>query len=263
LFQTIVNYCFMSGVMDTTTNYMQARQVVKSSKHINTKRCLSCGTDKIKPGRRRYCTKQCRHKINWVLSLSKGLLRALNAKQAAFFFTSDFVALDVLPAWSKGISRFVLKRSAGNTPADDLKKLVLECGSKWHSMVKNNNSKSYASFCLAGETYKKDLHPDKIRPDIKSRPRLSEQERAYIRILRLEKSELAFEDNTERIKSAYKKMAKVYHPDIGGDENKFKQLNEAHSQMLQWVENPQFTCRKALRGCWAYDGFTSRWSPPL
>ena len=34
---------------------------------------------------------------------------------------------------------------------------------------------------------------------------------------------------TEEIKSAYKKLAKQYHPDHGGDAEKFKEINEAHS----------------------------------
>jgi hypothetical protein len=58
-------------------------------------------------------------------------------------------------------------------------------------------------------------------------------------------------------------MAKVYHPDMGGDEEKFKQLNAAHKQMLAWAENPLFISRKALHDCWSYDASTNRWSPPL
>jgi hypothetical protein len=58
-------------------------------------------------------------------------------------------------------------------------------------------------------------------------------------------------------------MAKIHHPDVGGDEEAFKQLQNAHEQMLHWAENPQYTFRKALEGCWFYDGYTGRWSPPL
>lgn len=32
----------------------------------------------------------------------------------------------------------------------------------------------------------------------------------------------------EEIREAYKKMAKIYHPDKGGSEEKFKELNEAY-----------------------------------
>lgn len=34
--------------------------------------------------------------------------------------------------------------------------------------------------------------------------------------------------NADEIKSAYRKLAKKHHPDLGGDPEKFKELNEAH-----------------------------------
>ena len=33
------------------------------------------------------------------------------------------------------------------------------------------------------------------------------------------------------IKTAFKNLAKKHHPDRGGDESKFKQINEAYSQI--------------------------------
>lgn len=35
--------------------------------------------------------------------------------------------------------------------------------------------------------------------------------------------------STEEIKKAYRKLAMKHHPDRGGDENFFKQINEAYS----------------------------------
>ena len=34
------------------------------------------------------------------------------------------------------------------------------------------------------------------------------------------------------IKSAFRKLAVKYHPDRGGDENKFKEINEAYYKSL-------------------------------
>jgi hypothetical protein len=250
------------ALMKTSTARVANSKVVGNPSRAREKRCLACGKPNI-DARRRYCSKECRDYINWVLSLSKGLLRAVNARYAAFSFTDDQVILDVFPVWSKHISRFVHRRIKGNKPAEDLKNLVLQFGQDWHDIVNNNGSRSYASLCLVNQNHKKDIHPNSIRPSKKSRPRLSRQETRCLEMLKLQRTDLAADGCTSKIKSAYKKMAKVHHPDVGGDEEKFKKLNDAHEQMLLWAENPQYTSRKALRECWSYDGATSRWSPPL
>jgi len=191
------------------------------------------------------------------------LLKTFNARYAAFYFTHEHVVLDILPSWSKTISSFTYRRAHGNKPAQDLKKLVLQAGSEWHRLVNNNNSRSFASLVLLEKSFKKHIDPDSIKPDINPRPRLSKHETRCLKILELDRNDLSSKGNTLKIKSAYKRMAKVYHPDIGGDEEKFKRLNEAHEGILLWAENPQYTSRKALPNCWSYDGYTNRWSPPL
>ncbi len=201
--------------------------------------------------------------MKWVLSLSKGLLKAVNARYAAFSFTDYHVALDVFPVWSKEVSRFVSMRRLGNKPAVDLKRLVLQSGKEWHGIVGNNNSRSYASLFLLNKNHKKEMDHEKIMPLRKTSPRLSSHEKVCLKVLDLDRKDLARDDNTCKIRSAYKRLAKLHHPDKGGDEERFKQLNEAHKQMLHWTENPQFTCRKALQGCWSYDSATNRWVPPL
>lgn len=248
--------------METSTTQILNSKPARYSTPTRGIRCLSCGKDPIKPGRR-YCSKECRQQINWVLSLSKGLLKAFNARYAAFSFTEDHVILDVLPVWSKEISRFVLERANGKKPAEDLKNLILESGSEWHHMVGNNNSRSYASLFLLEKNQKKNIDPKTIKPDRKARLRLTKQEKKCLKILKLDREDLSSEGQKVKIKAAYKKMAKVHHPDIGGDAEKFRQLSDAHKQMLMWAENPQYTSRKALQDCWSYDGVTNRWSPPL
>ena len=46
----------------------------------------------------------------------------------------------------------------------------------------------------------------------------------YYKILGIEK-----DATTDDVKKAYKQLAKTHHPDHGGDEEKFKEINEAHS----------------------------------
>jgi hypothetical protein len=237
-------------------------EIVREAKPTDRGRCVACGTDRIKP-RRRYCSNECRHQMNWVLWLSKGLLRTFNIRYAAFFFTKDWVILDMLPAWSSEISRFTYMRTPGSKPATDLKKLILDSGKQWHYLVGNNNSKSSASLYMLMKNHHKGADPQSIQPKKRFRPRLTKHEQVSMKILQLDKDDLISGSHTIKIKSAYKRLAKVYHPDLGGDEEKFKQLNEAHNQMLLWSRNPQYTSRKALQNCWFYDGFSNRWSPPL
>lgn len=248
--------------MKTSTAQIASRKTVWDQTRAREKRCLACGKPNI-DARRRYCSKECRDYIHWVLSLSKGLLRAVNARYAAFSFTDDRVILDVFPIWSKHVSRFVYGRVKGNKPAEDLKNLVLQFGQEWHKIVDNNASRSYASLCLVNQNHTRDILPNSIRPARKSLPRLSRHETTCLEMLKLNRADLSSQGCTAKIKSAYKKMAKVHHPDVGGDEEAFKKLNDAHEQMLSWAENPHYTSRKALPGCWSYDGATSRWSPPL
>ncbi|MFZ0449435.1 MAG: J domain-containing protein [Desulfatiglandaceae bacterium] len=238
------------------------KKPVRRAAPRRTGKCLACGTDKMNGGRR-YCSKECRQHIVWVLSLSKGLLRTFNTRYAAFSFTGNYVVLDILPVWTKGISRFVWPRTKGRKPALDLKDLVLESGREWHHMVDHKNSRSLASLHLLQRNHEAHLRPESIKPSKCSRPRLSKEEGESLKILKIEKEILSTENCTSRIKSAYKRLAKRYHPDMGGDEEAFKRLNDAHEQMLMWMENPQYTCRKALLNSWSYDSTVNRWTPPL
>ncbi|MBN2125512.1 MAG: DnaJ domain-containing protein [Deltaproteobacteria bacterium] len=226
------------------------------------RKCLACGEDITRNGRR-YCSKECRQQILWVLSLSKGLLKAFNARYAAFSFNANFILLDVLPVWAKDISRFVGKRTAGKKPADDLKDLVLESAGEWYRVINNGSSRSYASLFLLRKNHDSRIAAGAIRPGQRRRLRFSKKERECMKVLELKMEELYSEGQEVKIKTSYKKLAKIHHPDMGGDAEKFRKVNEANEQMLLWAKNPQYTCRKALEECWSYDGSTNRWSPPL
>jgi hypothetical protein len=236
--------------------------ISKSRRNGRKRRCLSCGTQDMGPGRR-YCSKDCRRQMAWVLSLSTGLLKVFNARYAAFSFDSGAVVLDVLPVWSKEISRFTYQRTNGKRPAEDLKTLILRSGGEWYGMIRSRSSRSFASLSLLRKNHDSTVTPDSIKPDRRVRPRLSKREKEYMKLLELTAEELLSEGHAAKIKSSYRKLAKIYHPDLGGDAKKFREINEAQHQMLLWARCPQFTMRKALADCWSYDGATNRWSPPL
>jgi hypothetical protein len=224
--------------------------------------CLACGTGDIKPGRR-YCSRQCRQKLTWALSLSKGLLQTLNTRYAAFSFTEHYVALDVMPSWSNRISRFVYERKSGYAPANALKELILEAGKEWYRKRSRRISRSFASQSILEEKVEHSINPDSIRPNTNRIPKLSPDQKKALKHLNMNIGSLVFGDYVRGIKKAYRAMAKVYHPDKGGDGERFKEINRAHELMLQWTEDPKFRSNSALPGCWSYNGYNNRWSPPL
>jgi len=65
------------------------------------------------------------------------------------------------------------------------------------------------------------------------------------------------------IKSAYRRMAKLHHPDKGDQTNKFVEINEAHARLLNWAQRPRFQSRTALPNSWCYDASKGRWLPPV
>lgn len=58
------------------------------------------------------------------------------------------------------------------------------------------------------------------------------------------------------IKSAFRKLAVQYHPDRGGDENKFKEINEAYDKIKTPEKRQQFEAAKQFGG----DGFNFNFS---
>jgi hypothetical protein len=54
----------------------------------------------------------------------------------------------------------------------------------------------------------------------------------YIRYVKL--FGIKYGSSEEEIKEAYKKMAKIYHPDKGGSEEKFKELNSGYEYLKNY-----------------------------
>jgi hypothetical protein len=226
------------------------------------RRCVACGNRDLKPGRR-YCSRHCRQKLMWSLSLSKGLLQTLNARYAAFSFNDTYVALDILPAWSNSISRFVREIRSGHTPAHALKELVLETGKQWYQKRDRRFSHSFASQSLLEEKVERSINPEAIKPNANRVPRLSFDQKKGLKHLNIPIDSLVVGDCATVIKKAYRGMAKLHHPDKGGDGEKFKELIEAHGIMQEWAKNPKFRSNYSLPGAWSYNGYRNRWSPPF
>jgi hypothetical protein len=198
----------------------------------------------------------------WSLSLSKGLLQTLNARYAAFSFNDTCVALDILPAWSNSISRFVRERKSGHSPAHTLKELVLEAGRQWYQKRDRRLSRSFASQSLLEEKVETSINPESIKPSTDRLPRLSVDQKKGLKHLNMSVDSLIVGDCSTVIKRAYRGMAKRYHPDTGGDGEKFKELAKAHEIMQEWAKSPKFRSNHSLPGAWSYNGYMNRWSPP-
>lgn len=236
--------------------------VKKNISETKARSCVACGSTGM-DGRRRYCSSECRTQMMWVLSLSNGLLSIFNTRYASFSFSRVQVVLDILPAWSKEISRFTRKRTPGRKPADDLKRLILDSGSEYYTIIADKKSRSFASQSLLIKNCNSRIPVKSVKPDSKKSPRFSKAERESIKCLKLKLEEILSEEKAARIKSAYKKMARVHHPDMGGDAAEFRKLKDAHETMLIWAQNPHFTSKRALEGCWSFDSLNGKWSPPL
>ena len=131
------------------------------------------------------------------------------------------------------------------------------------SIIEDNNSRSFASLSLLQKNCNSTIPVRSIRPNDKKKPRFSKEEKKSLKCLKLKLEELISEEKSLKIKSAYKKMARIHHPDMGGDAEEFRKVKDAHEQMLMWSQNPQYTSRKALVDCWSYDASTNKWAPPL
>lgn len=65
------------------------------------------------------------------------------------------------------------------------------------------------------------------------------------------------------VKNAYRRQAKIHHPDLGGQASTFRKINDAYQELLRWAENPRFIKRKGFTDKWFYDGDNKKWVQPI
>ncbi|MBW2237859.1 MAG: J domain-containing protein, partial [Deltaproteobacteria bacterium] len=123
------------------TNGMTQHPIQKegySSGYPKKSRCLSCGT-RENLGRRKYCSIDCRQKLRYALDVRTGLLKALNARYATFYFTDTLIVMDVLPYDAKEIFSFIFPRSSDKKPAEDYSSMSDKLGNEWWAEKKKTN----------------------------------------------------------------------------------------------------------------------------
>jgi hypothetical protein len=221
-------------------------------------RCLSCGTSE-NMSRRKYCSIDCRQQLRHHLNLRTGLLRALNTKYATFYFTQTLIVLDVLPYGAPELFSYIFPRTPGGRPVDDFCTLSNILGNAWWAERNRTNKRYLATRLILEKAKSKNPESVPIKPmEVQQPAKLKKS----LMFLKLQKSELNSPGLQRKIKSAYRKQAMRYHPDLGGDAGDFRKLHDAYEQIIRWAENPVFIRRRGFPDKWFYDGGTVRWVQP-
>jgi len=221
-------------------------------------RCLSCGTSENLHNRR-YCSIRCRQILRQRLNARNGLLQALNARWAAFYFTDTMIYLDVAARGYRDIFRFSYVRTDGGKPSEDFSRLANALGKAWWEEEKKSRRKYLASRHVLTLAQKipvtSSVHP-KVTREFYIQQRI-------LSFLGIKKEHLNSADLKTIIKNAYRRQAKIHHPDRGGHAASFRKINAAYQELLRWAENPHCVKRRGFTDRWFYDGENKRWVQPL
>lgn len=222
-------------------------------------RCLACGAT-LNTARRKYCSMDCRKRLHYKLEVRTGLIRALNAKYATFYFSEVMIIMDMLPYGSEQIFTFFYPRSPGSKPAEDFSRMADMLGNIWWNERKRTNKRYLASFRVLGKAVKNGAPLISVKPSMVKVPSIKA---TYLSHLKLDKSELNATELQKSVREAYRRQAKVHHPDLGGDAATFRKLHQAYRELTLWAKRPSFTKRRGFPDKWFYDGRTNKWVQPL
>jgi len=221
--------------------------------------CLACG-EKENIGKRKYCSLDCRQRLKNKLNVRTGLLKALNTKYATFSFTETEIILNLLVFDSEDIYSFILQRTPGKKPADDFSKLADRLGNAWWAERRRTEKHYLANRHVLNYAKTNKAASDLIRPKEILTPAVIGKS---ITCLKLNKRSFNSSEIAGIIKSAFRKMAKIHHPDQGGNADKFRKIHDAYTELLNWSENQRFFKRRGFHDKWFYDGYKNKWSQPI
>lgn len=238
---------------------MGRKKVPRKKRTRRQVKCLSCGKG-LEDLRRRYCSGKCRQELERKLDLSIGLLKTLCARYATFSFTESTVCLHVLPSNSKEVLSYICERNVGAKPAQDLWQLVDGLGRAWHTKKKATGKRYLATRHLQEQARRDQTLPGSMKPVDEKKPALR---RRSLQCFNLAASDLLLPHARDTLKAAYRREAKIHHPDHGGDADSFRKIHEAHQELIAWMKDPRFSARRGVRGKWSYDSLRSKkWLPP-
>lgn len=224
----------------------------------NKNHCLSCGTTE-NINRRKYCSIQCRQNLRQKLNARSGLLQALNARHATFYFSDSEIIMDIAPAGFKEIFRFSQERVAGQKPAEEFGKMANTLGRAWWAEELRSRKKYLASRYVLNLA-QKHQGVTSVRPKLVKVPTVRPE---TLHHLGMEKDDLNSAQLSKIIKNSYRQQAKIHHPDLGGHATKFRKIHAAYKELLHWADNPIFIRRRGFPDKWYYDGDNKKWVQPI
>ncbi len=220
--------------------------------------CLSCGAA-LSRRRRRYCSNDCRGRLRRKLDQRTGLLRALNARYATFYFTDRVVVMDVLPHGARKIFSFLFPRSSAGSPADDYSAMANILGNVWWEERRRTNRRYLASQRVLEVAGKRGVAVDEVRPLELRSPSVK---KSLLIHLKIGPTDLDHPDRREVIKRAYRRQVMANHPDRGGTADAFRKVHRAYEDLMAWAERPSFTHQRGFPDKWFYDGHRNAWVQP-
>jgi len=210
---------------------------------------------------RKYCSLACRQKLRYSLNVRSGLLKALNTRYATFYFTDDFLVMDVLPFDSAKLYSFIYPRSAGKNPAEDFSEMCNTLGNAWWDEMRRTNRKYLASHYVLAKAALQNDDSRSVKPLEIKIPAVRGKAKSLI-YLKLGVNDLRSSELKQVIKSAYRRQARRHHPDVGGDEAAFRKIHTAYEVLIKWAETPSFSRRNGFPDKWFYDGLKNKWVQP-
>ena len=211
-------------------------------------------------GRRRFCSTDCRQRLRLKLDMRTGLIQALNARFATFYFSDITIMMDLLIHGSREIYSFLYPRSPGKKPAEDFSNMADELGNAWWAEKRRTQKRYLASQRVLDEAVMNRTNILSVRPPLVNMPAIRD---ASLQHLDLRKSDLMNPELKTLVRNAYRQQAKRFHPDVGGNAATFMKIHQAYEDITYWAENPSYVQRRGFPDKWLYDGNQNRWLQPI
>lgn len=247
----------MSGIVSSKKKKRQTKQ----------RSCLACGTP-LADKRKKYCSHDCREDLAAQLERWSGLLVGLEARYANFWFTDALLVLDVLRQNTREVLRFVFQRTPGRKPFEDYFDMANELGTHWWEALKKTRTRFRATEYVFARAERTNVAPEVLKPKAHKKSRVSQKS---LTCLRLSLEDLLSDSAHQKIKSAYRRAALRHHPDTGGSNRSFIEVQKAYDELRRIVIRGRvnrlgdlltLSRYRALPGKWCFDGRSRRWYRP-